>query len=83
MLYAVDERLAAYGFETNTGVRFVVFVDGRGRAVRGGAGGNGGAGNLGEGGGREGGVGNGGIREGDVRSVSCFILSLREWRSRG
>ncbi|CAD6448836.1 fdb2781d-bf6d-4f06-966c-79baff7efdf9 [Sclerotinia trifoliorum] len=24
LLYAVDERLAAYGFETNTGVRFVV-----------------------------------------------------------
>ncbi|KAK4191110.1 trafficking protein particle complex subunit 2-like protein [Podospora australis] len=31
LLHAVDERLAAYGFETNTGVRFVVIVDMRGR----------------------------------------------------
>lgn len=29
----MDERLAAYGFETNTGVRFVVVVDVRGRGV--------------------------------------------------
>lgn len=27
LLHAVDDRLAAYGFETNTGVRFVVVVD--------------------------------------------------------
>ncbi|KAG4413230.1 hypothetical protein IFR04_013619, partial [Cadophora malorum] len=33
LLHAVDERLAAYGFETNTGVRFVVVVDMRGRSV--------------------------------------------------
>ncbi|KAL8418634.1 hypothetical protein RB594_002018 [Gaeumannomyces avenae] len=33
LLHAVDERLAAYGFETNTGVRFVVVVDMRGRRV--------------------------------------------------
>ncbi|KAE8445280.1 hypothetical protein EG329_013518 [Mollisiaceae sp. DMI_Dod_QoI] len=33
LLHAVDERLAAYGFETNTGVRFVVVVDMRGRAI--------------------------------------------------
>ncbi|KAI9643074.1 hypothetical protein NHQ30_008809 [Ciborinia camelliae] len=68
LLYAVDERLAAYGFETNTGVRFVVFVDGRGRVVRGAGNlgmGNGGA--NGEGGGI-GGVGAGGVREGDLRS---------------
>ncbi|KAK0701476.1 Longin-like domain-containing protein [Apiosordaria backusii] len=31
LLHAVDERLAAYGFETNTGVKFVVVVDMRGR----------------------------------------------------
>ncbi|KAI1762597.1 snare-like protein [Hypoxylon sp. FL1150] len=31
LLHAVDERLAAYGFETNTGVRFVAVVDMRGR----------------------------------------------------
>lgn len=73
LLYAVDERLAAYGFETNTGVRFVVFVDGRGRAVRnmgGNGGGNGGNGNA------EGGVAGAGVREGDIRSVSfefCFL----------
>lgn len=33
LLHAVDERLAAYGFETNTGVKFVVVVDMRGRRV--------------------------------------------------
>ncbi|KAK4229329.1 Longin-like domain-containing protein [Podospora fimiseda] len=31
LLHAVDERLAAYGYETNTGVRFVVVVDMRGK----------------------------------------------------
>ncbi|KAK1828128.1 trafficking protein particle complex subunit 2-like protein [Podospora conica] len=31
LLHAVDERLASYGFETNTGVKFVVVVDMRGR----------------------------------------------------
>lgn len=35
LLHAVDERLAAYGFETNTGVRFVVVVDVMGRLVEG------------------------------------------------
>ena len=29
----MDERLAAYGFETNTGVKFVVVVDMRGRRI--------------------------------------------------
>lgn len=33
LLHAIDERLAAYGFETNTGVRFVAVVDMRGRLV--------------------------------------------------
>ncbi len=33
LLHAIDERLAAYGFETNTGVKFVVLVDMRGRRV--------------------------------------------------
>lgn len=37
LLHAVDERLASYGFETNTGVKFVVVVDMRGRRVDGGA----------------------------------------------
>lgn len=35
LLHAVDERLAAYGFETNTGVKFVVVVDMRGRRIDG------------------------------------------------
>ncbi|XXH03364.1 hypothetical protein Hte_009762 [Hypoxylon texense] len=43
LLHAVDERLAAYGFETNTGVRFVAVVDMRGRLPAGGGGGGGGA----------------------------------------
>lgn len=29
----MDERLAAYGYETNTGVKFVVVVDMRGRRI--------------------------------------------------
>ena len=33
LLHAVDDRLAAYGFETNTGARFVVIVDMRGRRM--------------------------------------------------
>jgi hypothetical protein len=39
LLHAIDERLAAYGFETNTGVKFVVVVDMRGRIVGEGVGG--------------------------------------------
>ncbi|KAI8950017.1 Sedlin [Xylaria longipes] len=31
LLHAVDDRLAAYGFETNTGVKLVAVVDMRGR----------------------------------------------------
>ncbi|KAK1688785.1 Longin-like domain-containing protein [Colletotrichum godetiae] len=38
LLHAVDERLAAYGWETNTGVKIVVVVDMRGRRVGGGGG---------------------------------------------
>ena len=37
LLHAVDDRLAAYGFETNTGVRLVCVVDMRGRRVDGSA----------------------------------------------
>ena len=33
LLCAVDERVACYGFETNTGVRFVAVVDMRGRLL--------------------------------------------------
>jgi hypothetical protein len=35
LLHAVDDRLAAYGFETNTGTRLVVIVDMRGRRIDG------------------------------------------------
>ncbi|EPE34540.1 SNARE-like protein [Glarea lozoyensis ATCC 20868] len=47
LLHAVDERLAAYGFETNTGVKFVVVVDMRGRGIGEGIGGYVGKGGLG------------------------------------
>ncbi|KAI4598118.1 hypothetical protein KJ359_003927 [Pestalotiopsis sp. 9143b] len=33
LLHAVDDRLAAYGWETNTGVKFVAVVDMRGRSL--------------------------------------------------
>jgi trafficking protein particle complex subunit 2 len=33
LLHAIDDRLAAYGWETNTGVRFVAVVDMRGRVL--------------------------------------------------
>ncbi|KAG0646024.1 Malonyl -acyl carrier transacylase, partial [Hyphodiscus hymeniophilus] len=60
LLHAIDERLAAYGFETNTGVRFVIIVDMRGRA-----------GTSGTMGGAEGkGLGGGlGLREGEMKVV--------------
>ncbi|EKD16561.1 uncharacterized protein L3040_001302 [Drepanopeziza brunnea f. sp. 'multigermtubi'] len=65
LLHAVDERLAAYGFETNTGVRFVAVVDMRGRAVGAGAG----AANAGAGA-RDGGhLGGLGLREGEMKMV--------------
>lgn len=35
LLHAVDDRLAAYGFETNTGVRMVCVIDMRGRRIDG------------------------------------------------
>lgn len=34
MLQAIDERLAMYGWMTNTGVKFVVIVDMEGRAIQ-------------------------------------------------
>lgn len=46
LLHAVDDRLAAYGFETNTGVKFVAVVDMRGRAAASSAGGRGGGGGV-------------------------------------
>ncbi|KAF4125798.1 AP-3 complex subunit mu, partial [Geosmithia morbida] len=74
LLHAVDDRLAAYGFETNTGVRLVCVVDMRGRraataatlASPGLGSGGGGAGN--------GGVGSGatarpGLRDAELKPV--------------
>ncbi|KAI0881654.1 snare-like protein [Annulohypoxylon maeteangense] len=76
LLHAVDERLAAYGFETNTGVKFVAVVDMRGRfaassAAGFGSGAGGGSGgdrtmSMGVGAGVRGGVG---LREQELRVV--------------
>ncbi|KAK7932343.1 Longin-like domain-containing protein [Apiospora marii] len=56
LLHAVDDRLAAYGFETNTGIKFVAVVDMRGRILsKSGAGGG-----VGSPGGSVGGAGTGG-----------------------
>jgi hypothetical protein len=70
LLHAIDERLAAYGFETNTGVRFVAVVDMRGRIV-------------GEGGGTGKGGPSVGLREGEMKLVSWeFRLGLLSVRGR-
>ncbi|KAI9054123.1 hypothetical protein LZ554_001294 [Drepanopeziza brunnea f. sp. 'monogermtubi'] len=65
LLHAVDERLAAYGFETNTGVRFVAVVDMRGRVVGAGAG----VANAGAGARDGGNLGGLGLREGEMKMV--------------
>lgn len=81
LLHAVDERLAAYGFETNTGVKFVVVVDMRGRRIDSAAlpplrqhSSEGGAGGGGGGGGDHGAFARSlaavvGLREGDMKVV--------------
>ncbi|RYP34527.1 hypothetical protein DL767_004239 [Monosporascus sp. MG133] len=77
LLHAVDERLAAYGFETNTGVKFVAVVDMRGRpgrgsrpVVAGGGGGGGVAAAAATAAGAIGAVGGGvGLREGELKPV--------------
>lgn len=61
LLHAVDERLAAYGFETNTGVKFVVVVDTRGRRIDATVAGN------------KGGAGAAGLREAELKPVSPKI----------
>jgi hypothetical protein len=73
LLHAVDDRLAAYGFETNTGTRFVVIVDMRGRRVEGAAAAAAAAA-AGEGGSRDAsrrvaGAATTGLREGEMRPV--------------
>ncbi|KAK4214662.1 trafficking protein particle complex subunit 2-like protein [Rhypophila decipiens] len=79
LLHAVDERLACYGYETNTGTKFVVVVDMRGRRITGSLGTSGaasggldGQGSSGQGGGSarsraaQAGVG---LREGEMKPV--------------
>ena len=70
LLHAVDERLAAYGVESNTGVKFVVVVDMRGRRIDasvllsgGKSGGGGGSGAVGAGAGAV------GLREAELKPV--------------
>ncbi|KAI0114479.1 Sedlin [Nemania sp. FL0031] len=62
LLHAIDDRLAAYGFETNTGVKFVAVVDMRGRLL----GGRAPAPSSGGGGGGIGGVG---LRDNEMKPV--------------
>lgn len=93
LLHAVDERLAAYGFETNTGVKFVAVVDMRGRRVDGAAllaspvlqqhdfgntaGGGAGGAGGGGGGGGGGGVGGGGAGARGA-NASAAVVGLKE-----
>lgn len=92
LLHAVDERLAAYGYETNTGVKFVVVVDMRGRRIdsaalhssssstsgAAGAGGNNTSEDAkGSGGGDGGGVGGGGGISAAARRGAA-VVGLRE-----
>lgn len=73
----MDERISVYGFETNTGVKFVAVVDMRGRVV------NTRADDVGDGGkGRAGGAGGGGVtagmvglREGEMKPV-CWSRTV-------
>ncbi|KAI1421125.1 Sedlin [Xylaria sp. FL1777] len=64
LLHAIDDRLAAYGFETNTGVKFVAVVDMRGRLAKNPA--TAAAAGRGSGGGGIGGVG---LRDNELKPV--------------
>ncbi len=66
LLQALDERLALYGFETNTGVKFVAVVDVQGRKLKGVEDG------AGEGGGGTG-SGDGGVEGWGDESRMCFL----------
>jgi hypothetical protein len=89
-LQALDERLAVYGFETNTGVKFVAIVDMRGRKLKGvedvvpdagaGAGGGVGKGGKGQGVGAGAVAGMVGLREGEMKVVCvCYVLLCADW----
>lgn len=96
LLHALDDRLAVYGYETNTGVKLVAVVDMRGR--RGGSGGGvapgSGAGSAAAGG--RGALGGGvvGLRDAELKPVRSPALpfpfpfpfpvgppALRRWSS--
>ncbi|KAI0424080.1 Sedlin [Xylaria sp. FL1042] len=62
LLHAIDDRLAAYGFETNTGVKFVAVVDTRGRLAKNNAAGTGGRASAG-------GIGGVGLRDNELKPV--------------
>lgn len=88
LLHAVDERLAAYGFETNTGVRFIVVVDMRGRRIDASVVGGLGAGGAGATGGdaKSGAAAKAaaaavGLRDGEMKPVS-FVPSCNVFRWR-
>lgn len=74
LLHALDDRLAVYGYETNTGVKLVAVVDMRGRrggSVGGGAQGSGGAGGGSTSSGSRGALGGSvvGLRETELKPV--------------
>lgn len=80
LLHAIDERLAAYGFETNTGVRFIALVDLRGRVLSPDkfVGGKASAGTISA----TSGIGNLGMRDGELKAVframqSAYIQLLQ------
>lgn len=68
LLHAVDDRLAVYGFETNTGTKFIAVVDMRGR------GGAVGAGTIDRD--RSRGAAAVGLREGELKPVGFFLPCL-------
>ncbi|CAK7213973.1 hypothetical protein SBRCBS47491_001982 [Sporothrix bragantina] len=87
LLHALDDRLAVYGYETNTGVKLVAVVDMRGRrggSVAGGGSGAGGAGAGSTASGSRGALGGSvvGLREAELKPVfkamqSAYIRLLQ------
>jgi hypothetical protein len=78
LLHALDERVAVYGFETNTGVKFVAIVDMRGRRLNGV---DDAASEAGRGKGKGVAAGMMGIREGEMKVV-CLGQTTRTCRIR-
>jgi hypothetical protein len=74
---AVDERISAYGYETNTGVKFVCVVDQQGRKIDDGE--ENAAPTLGRvnSGGKKrtsGAAAGAGVRDADVKIVCCLVI---------